>query len=99
MFFDIYMILITSFAVFGVYCFIDLIYTLLYLRNMPRSITILSYSIDNYTKHKIKLMQNTVAVNDIVFLADDKENIYDNTQKMSRDEMIKYIEDSLFTNG
>lgn len=99
MFFDIYMILITSFAVFGVYCFIDLIYTLLYLRNMPRSITILSYSIDSYTKHKIKLMQNTVAVNDIVFLADDKENIYDNTQKMSRDEMIKYIEDSLFTNG
>lgn len=98
MLFDIYMILITSFAVFGVYCFIDMLYTVCYLRKMPKSITILNYSSDKYTKRKVRFVQNTVANNELIFLSKDSKNIYENTVITPIDDIVKYIKGSLFTN-
>ncbi|MEG0019687.1 MAG: hypothetical protein RSA20_07740 [Oscillospiraceae bacterium] len=97
MLFDIYMILLTSFAVFGVYCFLDMLYSLFYLKRVPKTVTFLNYSIDPFTQRKIRLMQNSVGNNDIVFISENMENIYDDTKISKKADIMQYIDNGLFT--
>ncbi|MEG1801633.1 MAG: hypothetical protein RR273_06605, partial [Oscillospiraceae bacterium] len=97
MLFDIYMILLTGFAVFGVYCFVDMLYTLFYMKKVPKTVTFLNYSIDPFTQRKIRLMQNSVGNNDIVFISENMENIYDDTKISKKADIMQYIDNGLFT--
>ena len=97
MLFDIYMIFLTSFAIFGIYCAIDMLKVVFYHNKMPKSITILKYNDEKYTKIKVDLLQDTINNNDILLIGSDEMNIYPDTKLMSKDDLLLYIKNEMFT--
>ena len=99
MLFDIYIIILTSFAILGLYTFVELILAAVYIRKMPKSVTVMAYSQDEATAKKVYALQNNVFNNKIVLVDDDeiKVNSYADTDKILTGEISQYITDVLFT--
>ncbi|MEG1782335.1 MAG: hypothetical protein RR253_03695 [Oscillospiraceae bacterium] len=101
MLFDIYMIILTSFAILGLYTFLDMLGTAMQQQKMPRSVTVMAYSQDSGVLKKVYYLQNNVFNNKIVLIDNDelKINSYADTDKILTSEISQYITDVLFTKG
>ena len=99
MFFDIYMIILTSFAVFGLYTFFDMVVTAFHLRKTPTSVTVMVYSQDRDTGKKVNYLQNNIYNSKIVLIDEGigRVNIYTDTDKINPEEISAYINNVLFT--
>ena len=92
MVYDIGIIILTAFAMFGVYCLADTVLTLLSLRSMPPSVMILKNSNDFCTMKKIKFAEQNMPDNYIFLYPPQKED--DNTGRKLED----YLKDVLNVN-
>lgn len=99
MLFDVYMIILTSFAIFGLYTFIEMLSVAVSTIKMPTSITVMRYNRETAAQKKVSYLQNNVANNKIVFIDKDEKtvNVYTDTDKICPDEISQYITDVLFT--
>jgi len=68
---DIYIIILTAFAVFGLYSLIELIISLHVGDDLPPSAVVMKYSDDEKTYTKRRYINNTVNNNSIIMLADE----------------------------
>jgi len=71
--YDIYIIILTGFAVFGMYCFIDTVFSLIGMRNMPASVLILKNDMGDRTFKKVKFAEQNIPNNYTVLYPYDKE--------------------------
>ena len=99
MFFDVYMIILTAFAVFGVYCFMEMIYTAITGRNAPVSVTVMALDSGEATREKAKNIRNTLSNNYVVYISDDtgEAETEDGIRVCRFCEISSYITDVLFT--
>ena len=67
MLFDIYLIILTGFSMFGIYCFLEAVFNIFSLRKMPLSVMIIRNNIDEYTMKKIKFAEQNIPNNYTVF--------------------------------
>jgi len=73
--FDVYMIFLTGFALFGLYCFVDSLLSILTLSEHPPTVTIFYNSQDEMTFKKIKYVENYLPNNyNIFYPFDDTKN-------------------------
>ena len=72
--YDIYLIILTGFAVFGIYSFFETLLTFFTLKNMPTSVMVMKNDTDSRTMHKIKLAEQNIPNNYIVFYPFETEN-------------------------
>ena len=81
--YDIYLIILTGFAVFGVYSFFETLLTFFTFKNMPMSVMILKKDSDYKTMGKIKLAEQNVPNNYVVFypFEEEKEKTLDDYVK------------------
>ncbi len=96
MFFDIYMIIMTGFAILGVYTTIDTIYKMIIYRTMPASITLIKNDENNLTNtyRKFKFVEQTVPNDYTVLFPFDKSD----NEDMKKESLYDYINKVLFTN-
>ena len=73
MFFDVFMIVISAFAVFGLYSLVEMLSLYISARHSPRSVTIMLYNEDADTYGKIKFLQNNMYNNTIFLLSTDEK--------------------------
>ena len=67
MLFDIYLIILTGFAMFGIYCFLEAVFNIFSFRKMPLSVMIVRNNTDEYTMKKIKFAEQNIPNNYTVF--------------------------------
>ena len=65
--YDIYIIILTAFGMFGIYCFIETLLTFFDLAKMPPSVMIMRNETDENTLKKVDFVQQNVPNNHIVF--------------------------------
>ena len=73
MVYDIYIIILTGFAVFGMYCFIDTVFTLFSIGKMPASVMIMKNDMDDKTFKKVKFAEQNMPNNYTVFFPFDNQ--------------------------
>ncbi len=95
MFFDIYIIILTAFALLGRFFLLEMIVSDIQSINTPHSITIMRYSDDEKTAHKMDYIYNNIPNNEVVFLTEK----YENTEFTQRNvcEISSYLSNVLFT--
>ena len=71
--YDIYLIILTGFAVFGIYSFFETLLTFFTLKNMPTSVMVMKNDTDGRTMHKIKLAEQNIPNNYIVLYPFEEE--------------------------
>ena len=91
MLYDIYIIILTGFAVFGMYCFADTVLAFFTLAKMPPSVMFVKRSYDENTLRKIKFAEQNVPNNYTVFYPmDDGEDEFEQYEKLN-----SYLDDIL----
>lgn len=96
--FDVCMIVLTAFAVFGGYCLAEMIFDALEEACSPPSVTFMIYGDDDHTYKKVRQMYNNIPNNTIVFLeSDGKENIYPDSVCCAVCEISDIVTNVLFT--
>lgn len=93
--YDTYMILLTAFAVFGRYSFLDMIFNILNGVKSPPSVTVMRYSRSERRRRKIKYIQNTLFNNRVILIGSGDENVYPDTIKVSRRQLARRTEENL----
>ena len=88
--YDIYLIILTGFAVFGIYCFFDVLITFFTLKNIPVSVLIMKTGADCKTMQKIKIAEQNIPNNHIVFYPFETD--HDKT-------LFYYLKDVLYVNN
>ncbi len=71
--YDIYIIILTGFAVFGIYCFIETVLTFFSIRKMPASVMIMKNDMRDTTFRKVKFAEQNVPNNYTVLYPFDSE--------------------------
>ncbi len=96
---DIYIIVLTAFAVFGIYSFIEIIVTLYDSCNSPASVVIMRYSDREKTCSKIHYIDNAVYNNRIILVTDEdiQHNIYPGCTVCRECEISRAVAQRLFT--
>ena len=97
MLFDIYMIFLTAFAVFGLFCLIEQIVMAIKYSSAPKTITLIRYDAAFSTYDTIRYIHNTLYNNEIVVLSDNPDNICPMATTVTIDGLHKYITNALFT--
>ncbi len=93
--YDTYMILLTTFAVFGRYSFLDMIFNILNGVKSPPSVTVMRYSRSERRRRKIKYIHNTLFNNRVILIGSGDENVYPDTIKVSRRQLARRTEENL----
>lgn len=93
--YDAYMILMTAFAVFGRYSFLDMIFNILSGVKSPPSVTVMRYSRSDRRRKKIKYIHNTLFNNRVILIGGGDENVYPDTIKVSRRQLERRTEENL----
>lgn len=91
---EVYLIVLTGFGVFGLYCFIDTLMSFFALAKFPPSITILKKSQDEAAFSKIKHIENNVPNNYTVFYPFETEKSEEEQMKI----LMGYIKNVLNVN-
>ncbi|MBQ9845141.1 MAG: hypothetical protein IJO54_03555 [Oscillospiraceae bacterium] len=65
--FDIYIIILTAFAVFGLYCLVDMVLALFAMGKMPASVMIMKNDMGDKTFKKVKFAEQNIPNNYTVF--------------------------------
>lgn len=77
---DIYIIILTAFAVFGMYSAVEVFFTLYTAHNSPCSVTLIKYTDSEKTFSKRRYIHNSVDNNSIIIVGesvpDDISDIY-----------------------
>ncbi len=72
---EVYFIILTGFALLGVYCFIDTIFSAIYCRRFPNSVTIIKNTQDDVTFKKIKYIEENLPNNyTVLYTFDNAKN-------------------------
>ena len=71
--YDIYIIILTAFGMFGIYCFIETLLTFFDLVKMPPSVMIMRNETDENTLKKVDFVQQNVPNNYIVFYPEEEK--------------------------
>ncbi|MBR2502987.1 MAG: hypothetical protein IKB62_02555 [Oscillospiraceae bacterium] len=89
--FDIYIIILTAFGMFGIYCFIDMTINVFSTSKFPPSVLVLRNSDDEKTMKKVKYAQENLPNNYTVFypFEDDED------REKQLEKICGYIEDVL----
>lgn len=91
-----YMIFMTGFAVFGLYCFLEMIFSLITGLKSPGSVTVMRYSESAACYRKLRSVQSSVFNNEILFIGENDRNIYPGTFKRPADEAGSRLREILF---
>lgn len=94
--FDVYMIFITAFAVFGLFCLVESIAMYICYRNSCETVTVIKYTEEYSTQNTIQYLNNTLYNNQVVVLSQEKI-IFPQADTVSVEELHKYITNALFT--
>ena len=94
---DVYMIILTAFALFGAYSFAEQIIILFRRRNSPKSVTVMKYEKDMNLYHTINHLHNSLFNNEILLLSDNPEDICPLATTVTPEELLKFITFDLFT--
>ena len=94
--FDVYMIFITAFAVFGLYCLVESIVMYMCFRNSCETVTIIKYNGEYSTQNTIQYLNNTLYNNQVVVVSKEKI-IFPQADAVSEEDLHKYITNALFT--
>lgn len=97
MLFDVYMIVITAFALFGMFCLAEQIIMAIKYGDSPKSVTILRYDASYKTYDTIRFIHNSLYNNEIVVLSDNSAHKCPMATTISQGELSQYITNALFT--
>ena len=99
MFFDVYMIILTGFAVLGLFFLGEICFAAYTSRYSPPSVTVMLYSEGAPSVEKMRLIHNIIPNNHIVFITEsDTDCTYINNVQVCRlCEISEYMKDVLFT--
>lgn len=89
--YDIYIIILTAFGMFGIYCFIETLLTFFDLVKMPPSVMIMRNETDENTLKKVDFVEQNVPNNYIVFYP-AKEKI---SEEKQMETLCNYLESVL----
>ena len=64
---DVYMIVMTAFALFGIYCFVETVAEMISASKFPPSVTVMKNNFSEKTFQKIKYVQENLPNNYTVF--------------------------------
>ena len=95
MFFDVYMIILTAFALLGRFFLLEMIISDIQSINTPHSVTIMKYSKDEKAIRKIDYIYNNIPNNEVIFLSEKDENTEFPQVKVC--EISSYLSNVLFT--
>ena len=96
MIFDVYMIVITAFAVFGLFCLVENIAMHICYRNSCETVTIVKYSGEYSTQSTIQYLNYTLYNNQVVVVSGEKI-IFPQADTVPLEDLHKYITNALFT--
>ena len=91
MLFDVYLIVLTGFAVLGIYCFFEAVLNIFAFRKMPLSVMIIKNDTDEYTMKKIKFAEQNIPNNYTLFYPFS----YDEDKEKQLETLNAYLEDVL----
>lgn len=96
---DIYIIILTAFAVFGLYSLIELIISLCAEGDLPPSVVVMKYSNDEKTYTKRRYINNTVHNNSIIMITDEdvQTDIFPGCTVCKECEISRAVAQRLFT--
>lgn len=99
MIFDLYMIVLTAFAVFGMYSAAEMVFVAIISAGTPPSVTVMLYDDSEPVYEKLKILHNSVPNNCILMVGEDTGDV-----KICEDikvcrvcEISEYVTDVLFT--
>lgn len=94
---DVYMIIVTSFAVFGMFCLAEQIVMAVKYADSPKTITLIKYDASCKTCDTIRFIHNTLYNNETVVLSDSPDNKCPVATTVTPAELSQYITNALFT--
>ncbi|MBQ8604824.1 MAG: hypothetical protein IJ410_08305 [Oscillospiraceae bacterium] len=96
---DVYIIILTAFAVFGFYSFIELIVSWHTEKDLPPSAVVMKYSDDEKTYIKRRYINNTVNNNSIILVSDEnvRTDMYPGCTVCKECEISRAVSQRLFT--
>lgn len=97
MLFDFYFIILTAFAILGLFFVLETVMMHIQSLKAPRSVTIIKYSKDKNTNDKIKYIYDNIPNNEIVYLSENKEDGI--IPRFTNCEISSYLSNVLFTNS
>ena len=97
MFFDVYIIFMTAFALIGVLFLVTGIIELILGNGYPESVTIMKYSQDEKTMGKIKYIYNNIPNNEIVLIGENRGD--GEFLQVKPEDIQDFITNALFTNS
>ena len=97
MFFNMYIIFMTAFALIGVLFLVTLFIEIIMEKDAPPSVTVMKYSEDEKTINKIKLIYNNISNNEIVLIGES--NGKSEFLQVKIEEVQDFITKALFTNN
>lgn len=95
MFMDILFIVTTAFAMFGLYCFVEMVSDMFHCLKFPPTVTIIFDSEDIETYRKIKYIQQNIPNNYLFFYDTQTGERVENQQQL----LEKYLKDVLSVNN
>ena len=94
---DVYMIVVTSFAVFGMFCLAEQIAMAIKYADSPKTITLIKYDASCKTYDTIRFIHNSLYNNEIVVLSDNPGHSCPMATTVTPGELSQYITNALFT--
>lgn len=94
---DVYMIIVTAFALFGFYCLAEQVITAIKYSDTPKTITIIKYDASYRTYDAIQYIHNTLYNNETVVISDNPDNKCPLATTVRPGELSQYITNALFT--
>ena len=95
--FDVCMIILTAFAIFGGYCLAEMVSDAVDGIHSPPSVTVMPYSEDDSTYKKVRRIYNNVPHNTVVFVGQEDSSIYPDSISCSVCEISAVVTNVLFT--
>ena len=96
MVFDVYMIFITAFALFGAFCLIESIVMGIKYGRCSETVTIIKYNNERAVLATVEYLHNTLYNNKIIIVSDNGERCL-LAPTVTQEELHKYITNDLFT--
>lgn len=94
---DIYMIILTSFALFGLFCLTEQIIMSVKFSKAPKSVTVILGNKSFSTYDTIQYIHNALYNNEIVILSEKAGEEYPLATTLTTEELHTYITNALFT--
>lgn len=94
---DVYMIVLTSFAVFGLFCLMEWLVMSVRFSQAPKSVTVMVADKSFSTYDTIRYIHNTLYNNEIIVVCETEQSTFPLATAVSEKELHRYITNALFT--